>query len=472
MMPRILLAAPASHSGKTTVTCALLQAYQNRGLSLMACKTGPDYIDPMFHTRIIGVKSRNLDPFFFSQEQLCTLLARNVQGCDLTVIEGVMGFYDGIAMTDRASTWHLAQATRTPVLLVVDGRGSALSLAALVEGFRSFRPDSQIGGVILNRISAHLYPSLAHAITEGTGLPVYGYLPTLPQCAIESRHLGLLTAGEITDLHTRLHRLAEAAEQTLDLDGILALAQTAPALPANSRAAEPVTNSRPRIAVAQDAAFCFYYQDALDLLTELGAELVPFSPLKDSILPEDISGLYLGGGYPELYASPLSQNRTMLASIRNAIEGGLPTLAECGGFLYLHSTLEDGEGKSYPMAGILPHGAYRTERLGRFGYITLTAEEDSLLFQKGWQLPAHEFHYWQSENPGEALAAQKPLSPRNWRAGICTPTLYAGFPHMHLCAAPQVAERYIHACATYQQNQENFCESSIIPNHRPNHPTD
>ncbi len=451
MTPRLLIAAPCSGEGKTTVTCALLRAFQNRGLRMMACKSGPDYIDPMFHERVIGVKGRNLDGFFFDRATLCALLQENSRDCDLTLIEGAMGFYDGIAMGAEASAWSLACRTDTPVVLVVDGRGAALSVAATVQGFLHFRPDSRIAGVILNRVSGMLYPRLADCIRTETGLPVLGYLPPVPESELESRHLGLVTAEEITDLQAKLDRLAEVAERTVDLAALLCLAQTAPPLCAEPPVREPVTAHRPKIALARDRAFCFYYQDGLDLLERLGAELVPFSPLEDEKLPEGISGIYLGGGYPELYARQLSENRSLRAELAGAIAGGMPCIAECGGFLYLHKTMEDRDGQPWPMLGVVEARAYRTERLGRFGYITLTAERDGLLLAKGESIPAHEFHYWDSEQPGTDFRAEKPQSTRGWTAGISTETLYAGFPHIHFCARPQTAARFVCACDAYRR---------------------
>ena len=452
MTPRLMIAAMSSGAGKTTVTCAVLQAYQNRGLSLMACKSGPDYIDPMFHSRVIGTKSRNLDLFFFSPELARALLRCSSGGCEMTVLEGAMGFYDGIGVGSDASAWDLAGCTETPVILIADGRGAALSAAAAIHGFQTFRPNSRIAGIILNRCSSMMYPRLAACITRETGLPVFGYLPMLPDCAIESRHLGLMTADEVKDIRGKLARLADAAEASIDLDGLLRLAHTAPELTEVLPAVSRVSEAHPRIAVAKDRAFCFYYQDSLELLEQLGAELVPFSPLADRKIPDHAAGLYLGGGYPELYAKELSRNTAMRDQIRDAVSNGIPTVAECGGFLYLHRMLEDKNGVQWPMAGVLPADAYRTDRLRRFGYITMTAKSDGLLFKEGESVPAHEFHYWDSGQPGTDFRAEKPQSTRSWEAGISTPTLYAGFPHFHFCSKPEAAARFVRACAAYQEN--------------------
>lgn len=452
--PRLLLCAPASGGGKTTLTCAILQALVNRGANPAAFKCGPDYIDPMFHSGIIGAKSRNLDLFLMGEAAVLRSLADNSAGAGLALIEGVMGYYDGIGLSDQASAYHLARTTRTPAVLVLDGRGRALTAAAVVKGMRDFRPDSGIAGVILNRVSPMLYPRLREAIEGETGVKVYGFLPNRPDCALESRHLGLVTAAEVAGLKEKLSALAAQAEESVDLSGLLELARTAPALePPEAVLPEPV-EGRPRIAVAKDKAFCFYYADGLALLERLGAELVEFSPLNDGGLPEGTCGLYLGGGYPELYAEALADNRPMREEVRAAVLGGLPTVAECGGFLYLNQTLADGEGREWPMAGVFPGRAANTGKLGRFGYITLTAQTDGLLGPAGTKIPAHEFHYWDTDAPGSAFRAEKPQSTRGWDCAYHTPTLYAGFPHFHFCAARSAAQRFVAAARRCQNNQE------------------
>jgi cobyrinic acid a,c-diamide synthase len=449
-LPRILLCAPASGGGKTTVTCALLRALVAQGKNPVAFKCGPDYIDPMFHSEVIGAKSRNLDLFFLGEERARALLLENGRTGGLAVIEGVMGYYDGIGMGSTASAWDLQQATRTPAVLVVDARGRSISAAALIKGFAQFRENSGIQAVLLNRISPMLYPRLKACIEEETGLPVLGYLPEMPDCALESRHLGLVTAAEVENLRHKLDLLAAQAEKSLDIPGLLALAETAPPLDMELPPVEKVTETRPKIAIARDKAFCFYYADGLHLLEKLGAELVPFSPLTDPALPEDTAALYLGGGYPELYGAELSANASMRAAIRAAVQGGMPTIAECGGFLYLHRELEDKGGTSWPMADVFPFRAYPTPRLTRFGYVTLTPQAPGLLGDTELRLPAHEFHYWESEDPGHAFHAQKPQSQRGWDCAYMTDTLYAGFPHFHLCAVPQAAARFVAAAAAYQ----------------------
>ena len=449
--PRILIGAPASGGGKTTFTCGLLQALVHRGLQPAACKCGPDYIDPMFHSEVIGAYSRNLDLFFSEEEQVRQLVADSAAHSGVVVIEGVMGYYDGIAVSDQASAWDVARATESPAVLVIDGRGRARSIAAEVVGFAHFRADSRVAGVVLNRVSDMLYSRLKELVENETGVRVYGYLPKLDDCSFESRHLGLVTASEVADLRAKLDKLAAVMEKTVDIDGLLELADSAPDLGDGNwqgvPAGKPAT--LPRIAVAHDDAFCFYYADALRLLEHLGAELVEFSPLADERLPQGVAGLYLGGGYPELHALELNANASMRASIARLIRAGLPTIAECGGFMYLHDILEDDKGNTYPQVGVVNGASFKTNKLGRFGYITMTASQGGMLAEEGDQLRAHEFHYWDSENPGVAFSAAKPQSTRTWKCGMSTPTMYAGYPHLYLPGNPKAAERFVEACIAY-----------------------
>lgn len=447
--PRLLVGAPASGGGKTTFTCGLLQALVRRGMAASACKCGPDYIDPMFHAEVIGVPSRNLDLFFADAGLVRKLVADSARSRDITIIEGAMGYYDGIAVSDEASAWDVARATDTPAVLVVDGRGRARSIAAEIRGFALFRDESQIAGVVLNRVSPMMYPRLKELVESETGVRVYGYMPVLDDCGLESRHLGLVTAAEVEDLHSRLDTIACALEESVDIDGLVELARSAPDLgSAEWFVGAPVpTMAAPRIAVARDDAFCFYYADTLRLLHLLGAELVEFSPLADKAIPEGVDGLYLGGGYPELHARELSENASMRESVATAIDAGVPTVAECGGFLYLHEQLEDQEGNAYPQVGVVKGKGYKTGKLGRFGYITVTAQTDGLLACKGGSLRAHEFHYWDSENAGNAFDAVKPQSSRSWRCAHTNRLFYAGFPHLYLPSCPDAARRFVEACS-------------------------
>lgn len=442
VVPRVLLAGTNSGCGKTTVVCGVLQALVNRKMKVGAFKCGPDYIDPMFHSEIIGAKSANLDLFFFDGNTARYLMARKGGESDICVIEGVMGYYDGLGMTTtRASSYEVAQATDSPVVLIVDAKGAALSVLATIHGFLTLYPDNHIQGVILNRCSPMAYPALEQVIREqfaGAVRPL-GYLPQKPEYALESRHLGLVTADEVGNLKDKMTALAQQVEQTIDLDGLLHLAKTA--APLCGQAVPCTVYETPvRIGVARDRAFCFYYEDNLQLLRDMGAELVEFSPLADHTLPENLHGLYLGGGYPELYAAALSANSAMRNSVRKALEESLPCIAECGGFMYLTGKIE-----AYPMVGYLPGTCFNTGKLTRFGYVMLTAREDNLLCRAGEQITAHEFHHWDCTKPGDDFTAEK-MNGKRWDCVVATEHLYAGYPHFHFYANPNAAKRFYEAC--------------------------
>ena len=443
-LPRLLIAGTGSGCGKTTLVCAILQALKNRGCAVASFKCGPDYIDPMFHSEVIGAPSANIDLFFSDEATACALFARHA--ADLNLIEGVMGYYDGLSMDDpRASAWDVARTLEVPVVLVVNVRGMALSAAAVVKGYQALRSPDNIAGVILNRATPMSYPGLKRAIERECGIPVYGYLPACPECALESRHLGLVTAQEVTNLHEKLQILAQRAEESIDLDGLIALMRAQPPLDITDKRFSPIGSVR--VAVARDKAFCFYYRDNLELLEELGAELIEFSPLTDAALP-DCDGLILGGGYPELYARELSENETMRASVRAAVRGGLPTIAECGGFMYLTERIGE-----HPMVGAIPACCRDTKKLSRFGYATVTADAESLLFSAGDSIRGHEFHYWDADRPGDSLTARKETG-RTWRCGWTSETLYAGYPHLYLHSNPRCAQRFIQKCLERKMRHE------------------
>lgn len=450
-MIQFLLAAPRSGSGKTTMTCALLMALKRRGCAPCAFKSGPDYIDPMFHRAVLGVESRSLDLFFSAPETVRALYAKGAAGHGAAVCEGAMGFYDGLGgVSDRASAWHLADTLDLPVLLVVEPKGQSLTLAAELKGLVNFRTPSHIAGILLNNCTARMHALLAPMLEKETGLPVLGFLPKLPEAVIGSRHLGLYTAAEVENLQQKLALLADAAEEHIDWPRLLALCEKEPpALPEKA----PQPPARVRIAVAQDEAFCFTYAETLEAFRDAGAEVVFFSPLRDTALPENIGGLYLPGGYPELHARELSENTSLLREIKQKIESGLPTAAECGGFLYLGQSLTDAEGQSWPMAGVLPGEAKDAGRLVRFGYATLSADSDSMLFRAGESFPIHEFHHWDSTANGTALAAKKPVGGAAWRCGFVDEHFYAGFPHLYWAGTP-LPQRFAAAAENYRRDHD------------------
>lgn len=451
--PRILVAAPGSGSGKTLLTTGLLTLFQNRGIRCRSFKCGPDYIDPMFHKYVLGIDSCNLDSFFLPQEELRALFQKRAADAELSILEGVMGYYDGIGgNSTAASTYEVAKITDTPVILVLDGKGSSLSLAAQVKGFLDYRKDSHICGVILNKTNKMVGERLRPEI-EKLGVRYLGAVPVCETMDIKSRHLGLTMPQEQSELRGHLNAFAKQLEEYLDVDGILELAGcSGEKLPEAGKTEQsnqtdlnqeetkqdeirPIdSESEPptrRMAVAMDKAFCFYYQENLDFLRQHGWELIPFSPLHDAALPEQVHAILLVGGYPELYAKELSANEPMLASIRNAHAEGIKILAECGGFLYLQEHLEDETGTSWPVAGLIHADGFRTEKLGRFGYI-------SLMQNGAVRIKGHEFHYWDSTAPGSAFRAEKPQSNRGWDCMYWTDSLLAGFPHLYYLSGPDL----------------------------------
>ena len=485
-LPRILFAAGASGSGKTLITCGFLQIMKNRGKSVISFKCGPDYIDPMFHSQVIGTKSRNLDAFLTKEEGTKKLLEKNGYGYEIAVLEGVMGYYDGLGgVSTIASTYDVARVTDTSVVLIVNCKGMSNSVIAYIQGFLNYREDSRIQGVILNQMSPMLYRRMKEQIENELPVKVYGYVPMLTDCVLESRHLGLILPEEIRGLQEKVQCLAMVMEESLDIDGLITLAEkytyekpgkyvceetectgehlkcicghaksTQDEVECIYEEAEStceqaecvLENGRSscRIALARDEAFCFIYEDNLELLRELGAEIIEFSPIHDRKLPNQISGLLLYGGYPELYASELSRNISMRNSIKEAVDRKVPCIAECGGFMYLQDSLEDMDGNRYEMTGAIPGYAFRTEKLSRFGYITL---EGGCVFGKEvGEISAHEFHYFDSVNNGEDFTAKKPVGARSWKCIHSTETLLAGFPHIHFYANRGVAEAFITQC--------------------------
>ena len=479
--PRLMLAAPKSGSGKTMMTCGLLTAFLNREISCRSFKCGPDYIDPMFHKYVLNIDGGNLDTFFLEKERVRAQFMAQAKGAGLSVIEGVMGYYDGVGGDSTwASSYEVACTVDAPVVLVLDCKGASLSLAAMAKGFLEYRENSHIRGVILNRTSELMAERLKPAMEE-LGLKVYGYLPDCEEGRLDSRHLGLVLPGEQKDLKEQLDKLAGKLEETIDMDGLLRLAQSAGPLPESEEntaipprfgesaalspesleesaflsnsgkdAAAPLYHSAVEkevlIGLAQDEAFCFYYQENLRLLEEMGAKLIPFSPIHDKKLPEGIQGILFGGGYPELYPEELSQNKSMMQNIREASERFLPILAECGGFMYLHEELEIRDNKIYPMAGIIPGKAFPTSRLLRFGYIEAFPLEDGLFLKKGESIRGHEFHYWDSTNNGSRMEARKPGGNRSWNCVHAQGNLLAGFPHFYYPSNPVFARRFLEAC--------------------------
>lgn len=446
-LPRIMLAAPASGSGKTLITCGILQALKNRGMQLSSFKCGPDYIDPMFHGRILGISSKNLDTYFTDEDMTRYLFVREAKKTDFSVLEGVMGYYDGLAgISLSASAYDVARVTKTPVVLIVNAKGMSTSVIALIQGFLQFQKDSRIAGIILNHTSAMLYPRLKEQIENTLPVKVLGYVPTVSEYVIESRHLGLVTPNEIVNLQEKLEGLAKVLEETIDLDRFIELGKQAEELDTWKPELPEYRALNVRIGIARDEAFCFYYRDNLELLESLGAELVYFSPIHDKKLPENLNGLIFYGGYPELYAKDLSENQSIIRDIQNEIVNGIPYLAECGGFMYLHEFMEDMQGNAYPMVGMIGGTAYKTGKLGRFGYIELEAQKKTVLGASGMTCKGHEFHYFDSTSNGSDFVAGKPLAKRSWECIHGNEKSIAGFPHFYYYSNPQIIVHFLQTC--------------------------
>lgn len=452
-VPRILITAPGSGTGKTMITCGILKALKDRYLNVSSFKCGPDYIDPMFHKRVLGIDSYNLDTFLCGRDGVRSILRKHGTSVDIAVMEGVMGYYDGVAgISTDASAYDVARTTDTPAVLIADCKGMSVSIVSLIQGFLNYRPNSYIQGVILNRLSPMMYGRMKTLIESETEIKVYGYVPIMEDCVFESRYLGLRMPQELEALDMQIRALGEQMETTIDIDGLLALAQTAggvegtSVLSKSARAVleEPAEFAGLRIGLARDEAFCFMYRDNLELLETMGAELVPFSPVRDAKLPENLDGLLLYGGYPELYAQELSENRSMRDDIKSSLSNGLPCIAECGGFMYLQENLADEQGATFPMVGALAGGSYKTASLRRFGYIILSG--GTVFGQDVGEIPAHEFHYYDSGECGSAFTARKPLSERTWDCMVSTDTLLAGYPHIHYGGNPKVARAFLQAC--------------------------
>lgn len=436
--PRVMFAATRSGSGKTTVTCGVLAALKKQNIKVQAYKCGPDYIDPMFHRTVLGIDTGNLDTFFADADAIGRILARDTKDAELIVMEGVMGYYDGVGgTTTMASSYELSKVTKTPVVLIVDAKGASVTLAAIIRGIMEYKKDSRIVGVILNRVSPMFYSRIKHVIETECGIPVLGYLPEDASFAVPSRHLGLLQPDEMQKQRDWVETVAEAARKTIDIDGILEIAAQAEMLQIQKATGETEKSKFPagyRIGVARDAAFSFYYRENLRMLEDMGATLVYFSPLTDAHVSE-VDALIFGGGYPELYAKQLYENRSMRASVWQALDAGMPCHAECGGFLYLGKSLADAEGNVYEMVGFLDGAGFRTERLQRFGYVELSPQ-DSGVFAVNTVLRGHEFHYWDSTDCGDACLAWKPLSKqKTYPCMVKKKGTFAGFPHLYYAGA-------------------------------------
>ncbi|MCS7222055.1 MAG: cobyrinate a,c-diamide synthase [Anaerolineae bacterium] len=460
-IPRVMIAAPASGSGKSVIATGLMAALA-RSQTVQGFKVGPDYIDPMYHTAATGRPSRNLDTWMAPAAAVRASFARAVAGAEIAVIEGVMGLYDGFdGRSESGSSAEVAKLLATPVILVLDVGKMARSAAAVALGCRAFDPALNIAGVICNQVAGARHAAMVTDAITAIGLPVLGCIPRSAGLTIPERHLGLYTAVERkAEVAAFLKAAIAVLAAEVDLAQICAIARTAPALEMDAEGSEIAALARRtgsasavRIAVARDEAFCFYYEDNLDLLRAAGAEIVPFSPLRDRTLPAGARGIYLGGGYPELHAADLAANKALLAELRAAGQAGMPIYAECGGLMYLTQGIADQAGVRHPMVGLLPGWTALSDQL-IMGYRVVTAERDSLLLRRGEEVRGHEFHYsiW-SERPAHLPAAYR-IVPREGTTaqteGYAEGNLLASYVHLHFGARPELAERFVQACLRWR----------------------
>lgn len=484
---RFMIAAPKSGSGKTMITCALLQLLKDNGKNVSSYKCGPDYIDPMFHKKVLGVPSKNLDTFFTDEKTTVQLFLDERADGDFAVLEGVMGLYDGLGgIYEQGSSYHLAKVTQTPIILVVDAKGMGKSVLALIAGFLQYDTHHLIKGVLLNRMSKGYYDIIKPLIEKELSVKVVGYFPEQKDIGLSSRHLGLVMPEELSDIKKQLNETADRLKKTIDMDLFIDIAEAADEIGDSENAdkdkrqtlknAEPMRfqdqNNTVNIAVAMDEAFCFYYEDNLKLLEKCGAKLQYFSPIHDTSLPEDCDAMLLGGGYPELYAKELSENISMRKSIKTAFEAGLPTVAECGGFMYLHTYIRnicddtDEQNKAdvqnkadiqndmykFKLVGALDGGCHFKGKLVRFGYIEL-AEKYSNFLPPNEKIKAHEFHYYDSTDNGADCIATKPATGRSYDCVISHDNYWLGFPHLYYPSNPHFAESLVRKAYEYRRNK-------------------
>ncbi len=457
-----LIAATGSGCGKTTITCGLLMALKQSGHAVRSFKCGPDYIDPMFHKEVLGVPSKNLDLFFSGSDGIREVFYRE-NDSEISVVEGVMGLYDGMnPVSNEGSSYEVASVLDLPIVLVVDAHGMGRSILAVISGFLQMDREHRIAGVILNKISKSYYGLIKPVIEEELGIAVFGYLPKQTDGTLESRYLGLKLPEEVKNLTKQADTLGKLLQETMDLERLLeestlsnddvvaALSNTKENVGIhNELKAGEGQDFRPRIAVARDEAFCFYYDENLRLLEKMGADLIFFSPLHDAHLPENIQGILLGGGYPELFAQKLSENISMREAISNAIKDGMPSLAECGGFMYLHESIEDASGEKYPMCGLIPRNCYNTGKLVRFGYITMKEKMARFLPMDAGNIRAHEFHYYDCEENGSDAIATKPVTGRNWESALIGENHWWGFAHLYYGSNETFPRVFVEACCRF-----------------------
>lgn len=445
--PRLVIAGTGSGCGKTTLTCAILSALKRRGIKTAAFKCGPDYIDTMFHSAVIG-DSNNIDSFIMPKSSIFSIISDNCADADIALIEGVMGYYDGINGTETAGTAEIADIIKAPVVLILNISGIALSAAAIINGFLNFR-NNNIKAVILNNVKPAMFEYYKNIIETNTDTKVIGFMPYNLDNEFKNRHLGLITASEIADINLKLKRLSSDAEKNINLDELIKIASLAPPVNCNSQLNIGKICTNTKIAVAYDRAFCFYYNANIKLLESLGAEIYFFSPLANERLAPDTKGIYIGGGYPELYLEQLEKNTDVIKDILHYTDKGIPLFAECGGFMYMHSYIIN-EKRKYKMVGLIHGEIELTNHLVDFGYVTMTAKNDGMFCKKGFKINAHEFHYSKSNNPGNDFEAEKPMNRKKRNCIHMYDNIFCGYPHIHFYGNQEIAKNFLRAASNIQ----------------------
>jgi cobyrinic acid a,c-diamide synthase len=447
---RMVIAGTGSGVGKTTLTIGLMAALMKKGLTVQGFKCGPDYIDPSYHTAVTKRASRNLDSWMLTKDLVLDIFTHGSRGSDISIIEGVMGFFDGKSPeTNEGSTAEISMITKSPVLLVVNCESMARSAAAIVKGFQLFTGGPKIAAVIANKVGSEGHFQLVKkAIEQECRVPVIGYLKREPDIEIPERHLGLIPSMERGELDSFFDKLGTLISRTVDIEKLLELAVAEPLKSYRKPSIfEKQRDPLVKIAVAKDSAFNFYYPENLEIMEAKGIEIVYFSPLGDEELPDDVDGLYIGGGFPEEFAQDLACNLKAKQSVKQAIESGLPTLAECGGFMYLTEFIESTDGKKYEMAGVIPGNVHMQTKLAALGYREITGQNANFIL-KEMCARGHEFHYSNFHTLEEDIPyayETKGMRGIN-KEGYLLHNLVAGYTHFHFASCPEMVENLIKKC--------------------------
>ncbi|SDZ76343.1 cobyrinic acid a,c-diamide synthase [Thalassobacillus cyri] len=451
---RLVVAGVSSGVGKTSIAIGLMAAFMKKGLTVQGFKCGPDYIDPSYHAAVTRRPSRNLDSWMLPPDIMKEVFVKGSEGADVSIIEGVMGFYDGKSPTsNQGSTAEISTLLDCPAILIVDCSAMARSAAAIVKGFQELDPEVNIAGVIANKVgSKGHYQLIKEAVEQECGIPVCGYLLKNKSLEMPERHLGLVPSIERGELDEQLDQLGEAVAETIDVDQIYQISEQ-PVLTAEPSLFRRKGASEVTIAVARDEAFNFYYQENLELIEHYGAEVVYFSPLNGEVLPPEADGLYLGGGFPELFPEQLAKNKEVKQSIKEAVEEGLPVLAECGGLMYLSDSITTIDGKTYPMAGVLPGKTEMQAKLASLGYREISGLPNNYLFKNGMEVRGHEFHYSIFKPAGQLPGAYR-VSSRfgTGEEGCLYKNVVAGYTHLHFASNPEVLDNFLQACKEEKQH--------------------